>query len=179
MAARHKENKKEGDDSHSAGKATKAQRRRTGAPSKTRKKKIARKRKRSPATQVMIRRSIGRKEKFSADRMAQLTSRSGVPFLMARDIAKNVSKKVRTQAKAPGKGKKERTIDAAKVREMIVDELHEKNQKSIASSYAGNVPENTQRPDMSLTIDTNESLIGSGDKDSVLHDRSKRLGSTS
>jgi len=38
--------------------------------------------------QIVIRRSSGRKEKFDADRMAQTVGRSGIPFLMARDVAK-------------------------------------------------------------------------------------------
>jgi hypothetical protein len=46
-----------------------------------------------------IRRSSGRKEKFDVDRMSQTTSRSGVPFMMARDIAKNVSKDISSEAK--------------------------------------------------------------------------------
>lgn len=52
-------------------------------------RKQAKKRKRSVA--VSIRRSSGRKEKFDLNRMARTTGRSGVPFMMARDIAKNVS----------------------------------------------------------------------------------------
>ena len=43
---------------------------------------------------VTIRRSSGRKETFSTDRMGQTVSRSGVPFMMARDIAKTVTKKI-------------------------------------------------------------------------------------
>jgi hypothetical protein len=43
---------------------------------------------------ISVRRSSGKKEKFDIDRMAQTTGRSGVPFLIARDIAKNTSNKV-------------------------------------------------------------------------------------
>ena len=40
--------------------------------------------------ELVIKRSSGRKEKFDTNRMAQTVGRSGVPFLMARDIAKTV-----------------------------------------------------------------------------------------
>ena len=43
-----------------------------------------------PQQQKSISSSSGRKEKFDTDRMAQTIGRSGVPFLMARDIEKKV-----------------------------------------------------------------------------------------
>ncbi len=58
----------------------------------------------------MISRSSGRKEKFDIDRMSQMTSRSGVPFLMARDIAKNVSRQIRSEAK----GESKKTVTAGR-----------------------------------------------------------------
>jgi hypothetical protein len=51
--------------------------------------------------QIVIRRSSGRKEKFDTDRMAQTVSRSGVPFLMARDVAKKVSNKLKQGSYTP------------------------------------------------------------------------------
>ena len=90
-----------------------------------RKKRAARKK---PAA-ITVRRSTGRKEKFNVDRMAQTAGRSGVPFLMARNIAKNVSKQLRSEAR----GKNMKTVTAGRVRKMIADELHVKNQRAIAS----------------------------------------------
>jgi len=58
------------------------------------KKKAARKK---PAA-ITVRRSSGRKEKFDVDRMAKTTGRSGVPFLMAREVAKSVSKQIKSEA---------------------------------------------------------------------------------
>lgn len=136
---------------------------------------------RSKPAAITVRRSSGRKEKFDLDRMSSTTSRSGVPFLMARDIAKNVSKQIKSEAK----GKIKKTVTAGRVRQMIASELRDRNEKAIASSYAGEAPENTQR-DMSKA-DPHKSPIGSADRDqhnayradrdSVLHDRSKRLKS--
>src|SRR6187200_3771228 len=48
--------------------------------------------------QISIKRSSGRKEKFDTNRMAQTVGRSGVPFLMARDVAKTVSNKIKHEA---------------------------------------------------------------------------------
>ena len=144
---------------------------RTGAAKK--KKKIA----------INIRRSSGRKEKFDLDRMTQTTSRSGVPFMMARDISKNVSKKISSEAK--DSKKEEKTVTAGRVRNMIAEELRNRNEQAKASSYTGEVPENTQTEDAALKIGGQyASPIGSADAhqheayradaDSVVHDKSKR-----
>ena len=50
--------------------------------------------------QLIVKRSSGRHEKFDANRMTQTVSRSGVPFLMARDVAENISKKIRKEVPA-------------------------------------------------------------------------------
>jgi hypothetical protein len=42
--------------------------------------------------EIVVKRSSGRVEKFDTDRLAQTVSRSGLPFLMARDIAKQQRK---------------------------------------------------------------------------------------
>jgi len=148
---------------------------RRAARSSKKKKRIARKK---PAA-ITVRRSNGRKEKFDLDKMAKTTSRSGVPFLMARDVAKNVSKQIKSEAK--GKGKK--TVTAGRVRKMIAGELRDRNEKTIASSYGGKVPGNTQRDMADLykppvgSADTDQHNVYRADRDSVLHDRSKRLTS--
>jgi hypothetical protein len=89
-------------------------------------RKKAKKRKRSVA--VSIKRSSGRKEKFDLNRMARTTGGSGVPFMMARDIAKNVSKKINSEAK--GK-RKEKIVTAGRVRSMIARELQDRNHQRL------------------------------------------------
>jgi transcriptional regulator NrdR family protein len=152
---------------------------------RARKGRIARRRaaRKRPAA-ITIRRSSGRKEKFDLDRMARTTSRSGVPFLMAKDIAKNVSKQIKAEAKEKSK----KTVTAGRVRKMIAGELRNRNQQTVASSYTGNVPENTQRQGAMMKVRPYESTLGEAGKDqhnvyranrdSVLHDRSKRLASS-
>ena len=136
------------------------------------KKKARRKR----PVAVTIRRSSGRKEKFDLDRMAKTTGRSGVPFMMARDIAKKVSRKVRAEARDGGK---DRTVTAGRVRKMVAKELRDRNHPEIASSYVGEVPENTQKDaatDKSFigSADTDQHQAHRADIDSVTHDRSKQ-----
>lgn len=150
----------------------------------TRKTRVAKKKKRTrrkPAA-ITIRRSSGRKEKFDLDRMASTTGRSGVPFMVARDISKGVSKKIKSEAK----GKSKKTVTAGRVRNMIAEELRDRNRQASASSYAGESPENSRRG--RGKVDPHETPIGSADtdqhsayradRDSVLHDRSKRLASS-
>ncbi len=132
---------------------------------------------------INIRRSSGRKETFNVDRMAQTTSRSGVPFMMARDISKNISKKINSEAK--GSKKEEKTVSAARVRKMIGKELRDRNEQAKASSYTGEAPENALREDSTAKIgrqyaspigsaDTHQHEAYRADADSVMHDKSKR-----
>jgi hypothetical protein len=110
---------------------------------------------------VTIRRSSGRKETFSMDRMGQTVSRSGVPFMMARDIAKTVTKKIGNESpkshsrdqrnKQKKTSKREKIISAGKVRQLVAEELRDRNRPDIANSYSGNPPENTAKQDYEIT----------------------------
>jgi FtsZ-binding cell division protein ZapB len=87
--------------------------------------------------------------------MAQTVSRSGTPFLLARDVAKTVSEKVRHRANSATTGAEEGGIttslpptievEAGEVRKMVTEELKERNRPDIASSYSGERPENTRQ----------------------------------
>ena len=112
-----------------------------------------RRKKATKTSDIIIKRTSGRREKFETDRMAQTVSRSGTPFLLARDVAKTVSEKVVREgndATASQVGVEERTsspsaieVDGAEVRKMVAEELKERNRPDIASSYSGERPENT------------------------------------
>ncbi len=123
--------------------------------------------------------------------MAQTVSRSGVPFLMARDIAKKVSGKIKQEAhNQQSKGKdnnnsnngnksnatqlKEKTVTGSRVRKLVASELRDRNRGDIASSYSGQVPENTLQEqnlkDQQPITDT------VSNRNRVLHDTSKRGG---
>ena len=104
---------------------------------------------------IVIKRTSGRREKFETNKMAQTVSRSGTPFLLARDVAKTVSEKVMRkdndaqagQGEEGRKGSSHSTIevDGGEVRRMVAEELRERNRPDIASSYSGEQPENTRQ----------------------------------
>lgn len=110
--------------------------------------------------------------------MASTTSRSGVPFLMARDIAKKVTRRVRTESR----GKKKRTITGGKVRKIIGEELRSRN-PSVAPAYSDNsrrqIPKKARlRKPTVGSADTEQHGAFRGDRDSVMHDKSKQRTST-
>ena len=143
---------------------------------------------RNKVQELVIKRSSGRKEKFDTNRMTQTVGRSGVPFLMARDVAKTVSNKIKHEAKQQAKGRrsssnkskptqlKEKTMTASRIRNLISNELRDRNRSDIAASYSGQIPENTlpeqnlkdNQPTIADTSTTN--------RNRVLHDQSKRRG---
>jgi transcriptional repressor NrdR len=114
-----------------------------------------RKNKRTKMSEIVIKRTSGRKEKFETNKMAQTVSRSGTPFLLARDVAKTVSEQVMrkdndAQAAQGEEGKKGSShstieVDGGEVRKMVAKELRERNRPDIASSYSGEQPENTRQ----------------------------------
>ena len=111
--------------------------------------------KRTKMSDIVIKRTSGRREKFETNKMAQTVSRSGTPFLLARDVAKTVSEKVMrkdndAQAGKRGEGMKASShstieVDGGEVRRMVAEELRERNRPDIASSYSGEQPENTRQ----------------------------------
>jgi hypothetical protein len=136
-----------------SGKVNSQKRRRTTKQSSKATGRTQRK-KRTKASDIIIKRTSGRREKFETDKMAQTVSRSGTPFLLARDVAKTVSEKVMRKGNdtTTAKGKEERTsspstieVDGGEVRKLVAEELKERNRPDIASSYAGERPENTRQ----------------------------------
>jgi hypothetical protein len=140
--------------------------------------------------QITVRRSSGRKEKFDSNRMAQTVSRSGVPFLMARDVAKKVSGKIKQEARnQQSKGKdnnnnsnksnptqlKEKTVTGSRVRKLVASELRDRNRSDIAASYSGQVPENTLQ-EQNLKDQQPIADTVAANRNRVLHDTSKRGG---
>ncbi len=111
-----------------------------------------RRKKATKMSEIIIKRTSGRREKFETDKMAQTVSRSGTPFLLARDVAKTVSEKVMrkgddSSAEEEMKASPPSTIeiDAGEARRMVAEELRERNRPDIASSYSGEQPENTRQ----------------------------------
>ena len=144
---------------------------------------------------ITVRRSSGRREKFSTERMAQTVSRSGVPFIMARDISKRIAKRVKNLPLVPAKQRRHKTpemrrkiprenkiIPAGKVRQMVAEELIGRNRPDIANSYSGNPPENTTKDIYDSTVGKQQGINKSSvdtqhsRRNEVIHDQSKRGG---
>jgi len=150
--------------------------------------------------EIVVKRSSGRVEKFDTNRLAQTVSRSGVPFLMARDIAKKATKKIKSQIRSSARednrmnkktGKRTASrgrksspkpepvvVTASQVRNLVVNELQDRNRPEIASSYTGYSPEHHDLQSKP-TLDDKEPVLDivAANMNKVLHDRSKRKGS--
>ena len=150
--------------------------------------------------EIVVKRSSGRVEKFDTNRLAQTVSRSGVPFLMARDIAKKATRKIKSQIMSPvrednhinkktgkrtaSRGRKSSpkpepvVVTASQVRNLVVNELQDRNRPEIASSYTGYSPEHNDLK-AKPTLDDKEPVLDivAANMNKVLHDRSKRKGS--
>ena len=132
--------------------------------------------------EILIRRSSGRKEKFDANRLAQTVSRSGVPYMMARDIAKKATKKIKSEVRLTqgkkksqisGTGRRPVIVSANQVRNLVTQELGERNRSDIAKSYTGSPLEHFDLNKPSL--DQKEPVLDTvANRTKILHDRSKR-----
>jgi hypothetical protein len=139
--------------------------------------------------QIAIKRSSGHKERFDTNRMAQTVGRSGVPFLMARDVAKKVSNKIKnevyTQRQTKGRRRgnrskhtqlKEKTVTASRIRNLVSNELRDRNRSDIAASYSGQTPENTLPQKDLKDKEPTIADTSAANRNRVLHDQSKRGG---
>ena len=158
--------------------------------SKTKRSKRKKKRQQEvEPPQIAIKRSSGHKERFDTNRMAQTVGRSGVPFLMARDVAKKVSNKIKkevyTQRQTKGRRsgnkskrtqQKEKTVTASRIRNLVSNELRDRNRGDIAASYSGQTPENTLPHQVLKDKEPAISDTTAANRNRVLHDQSKRGG---
>jgi hypothetical protein len=145
-------------------------------------------------TPLYVQRTSGRQEKFDSLRMTQTVSRSGVPFLMARDITKKVVRNIGLRKKSTGTGKsskgprklnleknkmvkKDLVIPGSEIRSMITAELRNRNRSDIAASYDGQKPTST-RIDTDEDTDSTAPSFGNitTPKTNIIHDKSKYGG---
>ena len=105
---------------------------------------------------IVIRRSSGREEKYDTNRLVQTSSRSGIPFVMAKDIANKTTEKVQNSIKNKKSDKKitnehlkntqiprnmesedKVVVTADQVKNLVAEELKERNRPETASSFVG------------------------------------------
>lgn len=156
-------------------------------------KNRASQRKSKPEKDIIIERSTGRKEKFDTNRLAQTSSRSGIPFVMAKDIAEKTTEKiqnsikdVKSKVKSIDKSDKSNqtlvnmkseddiVVTAGQVKNLIAKELQTRNRPEVASSLIGE-PTNANSISRKPTINDKEPIQDNvaANKNRLRFDRSK------
>ena len=80
--------------------------------------------------QLTVKKRNGRLEPFNEEKMARSVSRAGTPFLIAKDISKLVKNEL-------DENYDNSIIPSDELRTLIVEELKNRNQSTIAESYSG------------------------------------------
>jgi hypothetical protein len=146
-----------------------------------------------PEKDIIIERSTGRKEKFDTNRLAQTSSRSGIPFVMAKDIAEKTTEKIQNnikdmKSKVKSKNKSDKSnqtlvnmkseddivVTAGQVKNLIAKELQTRNRPEVASSLIGE-PINANSISKKPTINDKEPIQDNvaAHKNRLRFDRSK------
>ncbi|MDW0149290.1 MAG: hypothetical protein QOK89_02800 [Nitrososphaeraceae archaeon] len=146
-----------------------------------------------PEKDIIIERSTGRKEKFDTNRLAQTSSRSGIPFVMAKDIAEKTTEKIQNsindiqsnvksidesdQSNQPAESMKSEddiVVTAGQVKNLVAKELQTRNRPEVASSLIGE-PTNANSISRKPTINDKEPIQDNvaANKNRLRFDRSK------
>ena len=146
-----------------------------------------------PEKDIIIGRSTGRKEKFDTNRLAQTSSRSGIPFVMAKDIAEKTTEKIQNsindiksnvksidesdQSNQPAgsmKAEDDIVVTAGQVKNLVAKELQTRNRPEVASSIIGE-PTNANSISRKPTINDKEPIQDNvaANKNRLRFDRSK------
>ena len=80
--------------------------------------------------QLTVKKRNGRLEPFNKEKMARSVSRAGTPFLIAKDISRLVKNKL-------DENYDNSIISSNELRTLIIEELKNRNQSTIAESYSG------------------------------------------
>ena len=156
-------------------------------------KKRASQQKSKPEKDIIIERSTGRKEKFETNRLAQTSSRSGIPFVMAKDIAEKTTEKIQNsindiksnvksidesdqsnQRAGSMKSEDDVIVTAGQVKNLVAKELQTRNRPEVASSIIGE-PTNANSISRKPTINDKEPIQDNvaANKNRLRFDRSK------
>lgn len=82
-------------------------------------------------SELTVEKRSGNSEKFDEEKLVRGISRAGTPFMIAKDISKSLISKL---AENPPINN---FIYSSKLREYVTEELKQRNQNTIAESYAG------------------------------------------
>ena len=78
----------------------------------------------------MLKKEMAVRKPFDEDKLARGVSRSGTPFLMAKDIAKSIHKKLMEKSD-------NKAIRSMDIKDYVVEELKSRNEGTIAESFFG------------------------------------------
>ena len=78
---------------------------------------------------LLVKKRSGRLEAFDSRKMARATSRAGVPYPVALEIAKAIKNDESLARKDQ--------VSSIQLRRMVAEELHKRNQETVAKSYLG------------------------------------------
>lgn len=81
--------------------------------------------------ELIVEKRSGNSEKFDEEKLVRGISRAGTPFLIAKDISKSLISKLAENPPI------DNFIYSSKIREYVTEELKQRNQNTIAESYAG------------------------------------------
>src|SRR5919106_1486614 len=114
------------------------------------------------------------------DRNAKPNLRERVANKQSKDIViRRSSGRIEKQKK---KSPREKVISAGKVRQLVAEELIDRNRADISKSYSGNPPENTTKPGYDSPVGKQQGIDKSSvntqhsRRNEVIHDQSKRGG---
>ena len=78
----------------------------------------------------MLKKEMAVRKPFDEDKLARRVSRSGTPFLMAKDIAKSIHKKLMEKSD-------NYAIRSIDIKDYVVEELKSRNEGTITESFSG------------------------------------------
>jgi transcriptional repressor NrdR len=84
-----------------------------------------------PLSELTVEKRSGNSEKFDEEKLVRGISRAGTPFLIAKDISKSLISKLAENPPI------DNHIYSSKIREYVTEELKQRNQGTIAESFAG------------------------------------------
>jgi transcriptional repressor NrdR len=84
-----------------------------------------------PLSELIVEKRSGNSEKFEEEKLVRGISRAGTAFMLAKDISKSIINKLKENPPI------DNFIYSSKIREYVTQELKQRNQNTIAESFAG------------------------------------------
>ncbi|HEY6537209.1 MAG TPA: ATP cone domain-containing protein [Candidatus Nitrosocosmicus sp.] len=86
----------------------------------------------SEQVNINVEKRNGSHETFDKEKLARGVSRSGIPFMMAKDIAESIYKKIKEN-----NDNNNNNILSSQIKEFVIEDLKSRNENVITESYSG------------------------------------------